>query len=164
MFAAIGLKTIILGENDKNELKEKQTSNWKKYLTFSFGNKTTRMPKTDGRKRNRKKKKNNPKAILKLTEESPFQKKYVIAECCQPIPGDDVLGYVGDKIVIIIHKRQCPLAAKLKSSYGNRILATAWDTQGTIVPRLYIYKRYRQHGIAERSNSSHLPPAQREYP
>ena len=38
LLAAIGSKAIILGEADKNELKEKQTSNWKKYLTFSFGN------------------------------------------------------------------------------------------------------------------------------
>ena len=38
LLAAIGSKAIVLGEADKNELKEKQTSNWKKYLTFSFGN------------------------------------------------------------------------------------------------------------------------------
>ena len=35
---AIGNKTIVLGDADKNELKEKQSSNWMKYLTFSFGN------------------------------------------------------------------------------------------------------------------------------
>ena len=36
LFAAIGLKTIILGENDKNELKDKPTSsNWKKYISFA---------------------------------------------------------------------------------------------------------------------------------
>ena len=38
-----------------------------------------------------------------------IQKNYVIAECCKPIPGDDVLGYIGDNNRIIIHKRQCPL-------------------------------------------------------
>ena len=37
LLVAIGNKTIILGEADKNELKEKQSNNWKKYLTFSFG-------------------------------------------------------------------------------------------------------------------------------
>ena len=35
---AFGNKTIVLGDADKNELKEKQSSNWMKYLTFSFGN------------------------------------------------------------------------------------------------------------------------------
>ena len=37
-----------------------------------------------------------------------------MAECCHPIPGDDVLGYVDENDRIIIHKRQCPVAAKLK--------------------------------------------------
>jgi GTP pyrophosphokinase len=67
------------------------------------------------------------KQILKLTEES-IQNKYIIADCCQPIPGDDVLGYIDINGKITIHKRQCPIAAKLKSSYGNRIIATQWDT------------------------------------
>ena len=43
----------------------------------------------------------------------------IMAECCHPIPGDDVLGYVDENDRIIIHKRQCPVAAKLKSSYGT---------------------------------------------
>ena len=67
------------------------------------------------------------KQILKLTEET-IQKNYAIADCCHPIPGDDVLGYLDTKGKITIHKRQCPIAAKLKSSYGNRIIATQWDT------------------------------------
>ena len=33
-----------------------------------------------------------------------------MAECCHPIPGDDVLGYVDENDRIIIHKRQCPVA------------------------------------------------------
>ena len=76
--------------------------------------------------------------MLKLTEES-LQKKYIMAECCHPIPGDDVLGYVDENDRIIIHKRQCPVAAKLKSSYGNRILATEWDTHKDLSILVYIY-------------------------
>ena len=135
LLAAIGSKAIILGEADKNELKEKQTSNWKKYLTFSFvnGNKD----KQQEEKEPQEKEKINPKQVLKLTEES-LQKKYIMAECCHPIPGDDVLGYVDENDRIIIHKRQCPVAAKLKSSYGNRILATEWDTHKELSFLVYI--------------------------
>ena len=135
LLAAIGSKTIILGEADKNELKEKQTSNWKKYLTFSFGNS---KEKQQEEKEPQEKEKINPKQVLKLTEES-LQKKYIMAECCHPIPGDDVLGYVDENDRIIIHKRQCPVAAKLKSSYGNRILATEWDTHKELSFLVYIY-------------------------
>ena len=134
LLAAIGSKAIILGEADKNELKEKQTSNWKKYLTFSFGNNKEKQEE----KEPQEKEKINPKQVLKLTEES-LQKKYIMAECCHPIPGDDVLGYVDENDRIIIHKHQCPVAAKLKSSYGNRILATEWDTHKELSFLVYIY-------------------------
>ena len=134
LLAAIGSKTIILGEADKNELKEKQTSNWKKYLTFSFGNNKEKQEE----KEPQEKEKINPKQVLKLTEES-LQKKYIMAECCHPIPGVDVLGFVDEHDRIIIHKRQCPVAAKLKSSYGNRILATEWDTHKELSFLVYIY-------------------------
>ena len=70
LLAAIGSKAIILGEADKNELKEKQTSNWKKYLTFSFGNNKEKQEE----KEPQEKEKINPKQVLKLTEES-LQKK-----------------------------------------------------------------------------------------
>lgn len=135
LYVAIGSKAILLGEADKNELKEKPASNWMKYLTFSFG---TSKEKQHEEKEQKEKEKINPKEILKLTEES-LQKKYIMAKCCQPIPGDDVLGYVDDKDRIIIHKRQCPIAAKLKSSYGNRILATEWDTHKELSFLVYIY-------------------------
>ena len=134
LLAAIGSKAIVLGEADKNELKEKQTSNWKKYLTFSFGNSKEKQEE----KEPQEKEKINPKQVLKLTEES-LQKKYIMAECCHPIPGDDVLGYMDENDRIIIHKRQCPVAAKLKSSYGNRILATEWDTHKELSFLVYIY-------------------------
>ena len=132
---AIGNKTIVLGDADKNELKEKQSSNWMKYLTFSFGN---NKDKQQEEKEPQEKEKINTKQILKLTEDA-LQKKYIMAECCHPIPGDDVLGYMDENDRIIIHKRQCPVAAKLKSSYGNRIIAAEWDTHKKLSFLVYIY-------------------------
>ena len=48
-------------------------------------------------------------------------------DCCHPIPGDDILGFIDNKNQIEIHKRSCPVAAKLKSAYGNRILDAKWE-------------------------------------
>lgn len=124
--AEIGKKTITLGEEDKNVLRGKQSSNWKKYLTFSFGNKDAKNVKEEPQEEEVKEK-INPKKVLKITEDA-IQKNYIIATCCSPIPGDDVLGYLDENEKVIIHKRQCPVAVKLKSSYGNRIIATKWDT------------------------------------
>ena len=134
---AIGNKKIVLGDLDKNALKEKQGTNWKKFLTFSFGgNKDNKEPIKE--KPLQEKEKINTKQILKLTEEN-IQKNYIMAECCHPIPGDDVLGYMDENDRIIIHKRQCPVAARLKSSYGNRILATEWDTHKELSFLVNIY-------------------------
>ena len=134
---AIGNKKIVLGDLDKNALKEKQGTNWKKFLTFSFGgNKDNKEPVEE--KVPQEKEKINTKQILKLTEEN-IQKNYIMAECCHLIPGDDVLAYMEENDRIIIHKRQCPVAARLKSSYGNRILATEWDTHKELSFLVNIY-------------------------
>jgi len=134
LYMAIGSKNIILGDTDRNELKEK-ASNWKKYLTFSFG---TNKESKDRPEEKASQEKINPKQILKLTDDS-IQKNYAIADCCQPIPGDDVLGYMDENEKITIHKRQCPVAVKLKSSFGNRIIATTWDTHKALSFLVYIY-------------------------
>lgn len=51
---------------------------------------------------------------------------YKISECCHPIPGDDVLGFVDDNEIVLVHKRQCPETENLKSKYGNHLVETKW--------------------------------------
>ena len=140
LLVAIGNKRVVLSDADKNAFKEKQGSNWKKFLTFSFGNKDSKDSK-DAKEQPEEKtpqEKINTKQILKLTEET-ISKNYIMAECCHPIPGDDVLGYIDEQNRVIIHKRQCPVAARLKSSYGNRIIATEWDTHKELSFLVTIY-------------------------
>lgn len=61
--------------------------------------------------------------ILHPDEEKP---NYRLDDCCQPIPGDDVLGFVDDDENVVVHKVSCPEAMRLKSSFGSRLVATAW--------------------------------------
>ena len=141
LLVAIGNKKIVLSEADKNAFKEKQGTNWKKFLSFSFVN--VNKENKDNKEKEQDNKatpaeKINTKQILKLTEEA-ISKNYIMAECCHPIPGDDVLGYIDEENRIIIHKRQCPVAAKLKASYGNRIIATEWDTHKELSFLVTIY-------------------------
>ena len=58
--------------------------------------------------------------------------RYIICDNCHPIPGDDVLGYIDENHHIIIHKRQCDIAKRLKANDGNHILAAKWDTHGQL--------------------------------
>ena len=115
-----------LGEADKNELKEKPSpTNWKKYISFAFGG--TSKNKQEEKQAEQPALNIDKKKIIKLTPDA-IQKNYILADCCKPIPGDDVLGYIDDNNRIVIHKRQCPIAAQLKTSFGNRLLAVEWET------------------------------------
>ena len=66
--------------------------------------------------------------VLKTINGKP---NYKIANCCNPIPGDDVLGFVTPGNEVEVHRMECPTAMKLKSSYGGRIVQTQWDTQAS---------------------------------
>lgn len=54
---------------------------------------------------------------------------YKLSACCNPIPGDDVFGFVTIGDGIKIHRTNCPNAAKLMSNYGYRIVKAKWNSQ-----------------------------------
>ena len=54
---------------------------------------------------------------------------YNLSTCCNPIPGDDVFGFVTVSDGIKIHRTNCPNATKLMSSYGYRIVKAKWTSQ-----------------------------------
>jgi GTP pyrophosphokinase len=51
---------------------------------------------------------------------------YTLANCCKPIPGDDVFGFVSIGKGLTIHRTNCPNAAKLMANYGHRVVKTKW--------------------------------------
>ena len=64
---------------------------------------------------------------------------YTLSPCCNPIPGDDVFGFISVNDGIKVHKKNCPNSIALQSNYAYRIIAAKWD-------RLYpgrVYCRYR---------------------
>jgi GTP pyrophosphokinase len=54
---------------------------------------------------------------------------YKMAECCNPIKGDDVFGFVTVNEGIKIHQTQCPNAAKLMANYGYRVVKARWASK-----------------------------------
>jgi GTP pyrophosphokinase len=58
--------------------------------------------------------------------ESSDQIKYNLAKCCNPIPGDDVFGFVSTGKGLIIHRTTCPNATQLLANYGHRVVKTKW--------------------------------------
>jgi len=128
-YQALGEKRVILGEKDLDELKGKNKKKkseggggWRKFVPFVKAKKDEKEEQPElfvvPEKFNRKK-------PIYINESNIRQ--YIFPDCCHAIPGDDTLGYIDNYNRIEIHKRTCPVANKLKASYGNRILDVKWD-------------------------------------
>ena len=137
LFQSLGDHQIILGDKDFDELqgkpKKQQASSWRNYIPFLGKSKEKAQEKgivkpqdlfVVGKDFNKKK-------PLILTEENINQ--FIFPSCCHAIPGDDVMGFIDNKNRIKIHKRSCSIAAKLKSSFGNRIVDAKWDMHKQIL-------------------------------
>ncbi|MEY4278465.1 MAG: hypothetical protein RL377_469, partial [Bacteroidota bacterium] len=58
--------------------------------------------------------------------QSSDQIQYNLAKCCNPIPGDDVFGFVSTGKGLVIHRTTCPNATQLLANYGHRVVKTKW--------------------------------------
>ncbi len=127
-FQAIGDKTILLGEKDLDELHGKNATSgkrgWRRLVPF-LGKSKQKKADTETQEFFVVPEKFNRKKPIYINDENIGQYKF--RHCCHPIPGDDILGFIDNKHRIEIHKRDCPVANKLKTSYGNRILDAKWD-------------------------------------
>jgi GTP pyrophosphokinase len=83
----------------------------------------------------KKEKKNAAASLDKIDKSVPFllrenvdnaEQSYETAKCCSPIPGDEVIGYHSPEGAIVIHKPKCPVAIRIMSNEGNRIIAVKW--------------------------------------
>ncbi len=130
LFEHIGAGAIVLSDNDVDTLrkmaegKKTGSKNWRRFVPFlrtkakedgPAGPETQTTDLVIDRK----------KPII-LTEDN--LSRFIMCPECRPIPGDQVLGYIDSQNRVIIHKRKCPIADKLKSSDGNHILAAKWNT------------------------------------
>jgi len=145
-YQALGSKTILLGEKDLDELAGKNDGSnkggWRKLVPF-LGRNKQKHPDEDTQQQKFfvVPEKFNRKKPIFISEDTIGQYKFM--HCCHPIPGDDILGYIDNKHEIEIHKRACPVADKLKSGFGNRILDAKWDMH----KRMFFDATIRMQGI-----------------
>ncbi|MDR2138724.1 MAG: RelA/SpoT family protein [Tannerella sp.] len=117
---AIEKGDVALPENIKKILKDKSDNILFKYVkdVLHVGQKKKDRPERPEYDRSR------PYVL----SENEFGRNYVVASCCKPIPGDDVLGFCNDDNTVVVHKRSCSIAMRLKSSFSERILSTVWSS------------------------------------
>ena len=128
LMQAIGEKMVILGEKDIDEIngknKSRKQGGWRRFVPF-IGGKAKKDARQEQPELITVSDSFNRKKPIFITDDNIQQYKFMF--CCHPLPGDDVLGFIDNKKQIEIHKRDCPVAAKLKASFGNRILDAKWD-------------------------------------
>ncbi|MGQ1888885.1 RelA/SpoT family protein [Thermophagus sp. OGC60D27] len=122
LYFRIGKGTIDL-KNLNKILSDKTANKWVRYWRLSFGKNKDFIP--TGKKKATKE--SNPKTQMVVSDDMDTE-DYVIAPCCNPIPGDDVVGYLDEHDKLILHSRKCPIAIRLMSSQGNRIVSAEWES------------------------------------
>ena len=120
LMLALGKGSIVLGNDDKDALLGNKKFSFQSLFSFN------RDKKKDESNSVTQHETIDRKKPINLTDEN-LKSSYIIADCCHPIPGDDILGYYDDEKHIVIHKRNCPVADTIKSSHGDRILAAKWE-------------------------------------
>ena len=105
-------------EEVRKALKKKSENKFVKYWKLQFFKSDKDKPVPDKEKEEEK-----GKVINDIIDDAS---DFIIAPCCNPIPGDDVVGMKIDGDKITVHKRKCPEAIRLMSSYGDKIVPVKW--------------------------------------
>ena len=77
------------------------------------------------------------------------ERNFVFADCCRPIPGDDVMGFINDLGQVEVHSLTCPRAQVLKASFGPRIVSTSWSTVKEKFLAEILIEGVDRHGILQ---------------
>ena len=109
------------GSIDNHSLKEFTASRSNALVSF-FKNKIKRQPSSQDI--NKDEITTNYDLLVFGKEEEKMD--YKIANCCNPIPGDSVFGFITVSDGIKVHKNNCPNAIQLQSNYAYRIISAKW--------------------------------------
>ena len=145
----IGAQEIVLGEFLVKSLKkqaESQSSGiFSKLLKF---NRKTPAKETAESDQHAVRPEINTKETYELRSDENGS-NYKIAECCCPIPGDEVMGFIDDNGDVVVHALTCPRAQVLKAGFGSRIVATRWErVAGKSLAHVRI-EGFDRHGILQ---------------
>ena len=62
-----------------------------------------------------------------ISDSTDSRNRYVIATCCNPIPGDSVIGFLASDGTVTVHKRSCEKANGMASKFGDKIIIPKWE-------------------------------------
>ena len=116
LFYRVGINTI-----DNTMIKKFASSRSNVFISY-IKNKISRKPK----EKETEKEEITKKYDLLVFGNNEEKLDYTISVCCNPIPGDNVFGFITINDGIKIHKKNCPNALRMQSNYDYRILKAKW--------------------------------------
>jgi GTP pyrophosphokinase len=128
LFSNVGAGFLAL-DNFNKVIRENTPQKWVQYwsiLGLSGRNKIRNLRKIveEKQQHNEKSEKINPKSTYLLKDDL----SYKIAECCKPIPGDEIIGFTDNSTSIVtVHKRKCETAMKLAAQHAEKIVNAQWS-------------------------------------
>ena len=116
LFYRVGIGVI-----DNQMIKDFASSYSNAFISF-FKNKMRRNPVPEGINKDEITSKYDMLVFGKEEEKL----EYKLSPCCNPIPGDDVFGFISVNDGIKVHKKNCPNAIALQAHYAYRIISAKW--------------------------------------
>ncbi len=148
LYLLLGREEVVLNDFLVRSLQKSESKSMlRKIFRIPFASKLigkeSEVPKEKGKEKEKEKEEDPIKRInTKETYSLRYDENgsnFKFAECCVPIPGDDVLGFISDDGTVEVHSIDCPRALALKASYGSRLLTTRWETtSGQFLARIQI--------------------------
>lgn len=127
-YSKVGLGIISL-DNLKRVLKKNTKNKWVRYWEVQFSKSTQRKRQKSDTEITSADSRFDPTKTYVLRENTDDESmSYIVAKCCNPIPGDDVVGYVTPEENLEVHKVTCIEAIRLMSRHGDRIVSAKWTT------------------------------------
>lgn len=118
LFYRVGVGTI-----DNQQLKDFAALKSNSFMNF-FKNKIKRTPSVPQEQIHKEEISRNYDLLVFGKNEDKLD--YKLSSCCNPIPGDDVFGFITINEGIKVHKKDCPNAIRLQSNYAYRIMPAKW--------------------------------------
>jgi GTP pyrophosphokinase len=148
LYSKVGSGLISL-DDLKKILRKNTKSKWVRYWEIQLQKTTSRKRKkkpeetAEGDVEEKTTKLNTKEPYILRELEDEEKTSYMVARCCNPIPGDDVIGYLTHEENVVIHKVTCAEAIRLMSRHGDRIVSAKW----TIHKVLSFLARIEIHGM-----------------
>ena len=138
-FYMLGNQEIVLNEFVAKTLRRQNLSTARRLFNKILRRKEKEEQAEIEQENARKRAAINRKETYILRYDENGNSNFHFSDCCNPLPGDDVLGFIEDNGEVAVHSLDCPRANALKASFGPRILSTRWETgQATFPTHIHI--------------------------